>query len=45
MRQFHVAVPCDAVAGIHLDLAEAALKMMERNMRADLTRAQDCALS
>ena len=45
VRQFHVAVPCDAVAGIHLDLAEAALDMMERNMRADLTRAQDCALS
>jgi len=45
VRHFHVAVPSDAVAGIHPDLAEAALRMMARNMRADLTQAQDCALS
>jgi nicotinamidase-related amidase len=45
VRHFTVAVPCDAVAGIHDDLADAALRMMERNMRADVAPAQDCALS
>ena len=45
VRHFDVAVPCDAVAGIHDDLADAALRMMERNMRADVAPAQDCALS
>ncbi|HEV2777030.1 MAG TPA: isochorismatase family cysteine hydrolase [Solirubrobacteraceae bacterium] len=45
VRHFNVAVPCDAVAGIHPDLADAALRMMERNMRADITRAADCALA
>jgi nicotinamidase-related amidase len=37
IRHFDVRVPPDAVACIHADLAEAALKMMERNMSADLT--------
>ncbi|MBW3608520.1 MAG: cysteine hydrolase [Actinobacteria bacterium] len=45
VRRFNVAVPSDAVAGIHPDLADAALRMMERNMRADVTRAEDCSLS
>jgi nicotinamidase-related amidase len=45
VRHFSLAVPCDAVAGIHEDLADAALRMMERNMRAEVCRAQDCALS
>ena len=45
VRRFEVAVPSDAVAGIHSDLADAALRMMERNMRADVRRADDCALS
>ncbi len=45
VRRFHVAVPRDAVAGIHDDLADAALRMMERNMRADLTGADDLSLS
>jgi nicotinamidase-related amidase len=36
VRHFDVAVPSDAVAHIHADLAEAALRMMERNMRADV---------
>jgi nicotinamidase-related amidase len=45
VRRFSVAVPRDAVAGIHEDLAGAALRMMERNMRAEVTQAQDCALS
>ena len=45
VRHFTVAVPCDAVAGIHADLADAALRMMERNMRADVAAAEDCALT
>ena len=45
VRHFTVAVPSDAVAGIHPDLADAALRMMERNMRAEVTKAEDCALS
>ena len=45
VRHFNVAVPRDAVAGIHDDLADAALRMMERNMRADVAPAEDCALA
>ena len=45
VRRFSVAVPSDAVAGIHSDLADAALRMMERNMRAEIVRAGDCTLS
>ena len=45
VRHFRVAVQCDAVAAIHDDLADAALRMMERNMRADVSRAEDCSLS
>ena len=37
IRHFDVRVPPDAVAHIHEDLADAALQMMERNMKADLT--------
>ena len=44
VRRFEVAVPRDAVAGIHADLASSALRMMERNMRADVVDADDCAL-
>jgi len=40
LRGFEVAVPPDAVAHIHEDLAQAALEMMERNMHADLTPAE-----
>jgi nicotinamidase-related amidase len=36
IRHFDVAVPSDAVACIHSDLADAALTMMERNMSADV---------
>ena len=39
IRHFDVHVPPDAVAHIHEDLAEAALRMMEVNMDADLTPA------
>ena len=41
IRHFSVHVPPDAVAHIHPDLAEAALKMMEINMAADLTAAAE----
>jgi nicotinamidase-related amidase len=34
VRHFEVAVPRDCVAHIHPDLADAALRMMELNMRA-----------
>ncbi|GAA4798895.1 isochorismatase family cysteine hydrolase [Streptomyces ziwulingensis] len=34
IRHFEVIVPRDAVAHIHRDLADAALRMMERNMGA-----------
>jgi nicotinamidase-related amidase len=41
IRQLEVRVPRDAVAHIHEDLAEAALKMMEINMSADVSPARD----
>ncbi|MDP8968692.1 MAG: isochorismatase family protein, partial [Actinomycetota bacterium] len=44
VRRFSVAVPRDAVAAIQADLAESALRMMQRNMGADVVRAEDCAL-
>jgi nicotinamidase-related amidase len=39
VRHYKVAIPRDAVAHIYPDLAEAALTMMERNMRADVVPA------
>jgi nicotinamidase-related amidase len=39
IRHFRVTVARDAVAHIHPDLADAALKMMETNMRAEITDA------
>ncbi|MFF9815108.1 isochorismatase family cysteine hydrolase [Streptomyces sp. NPDC014006] len=36
IRGFQVVVPRDAVAHIHADLADAALRMMERNMSAQV---------
>ncbi|OBG75620.1 isochorismatase [Mycobacterium sp. E2462] len=42
VRHFSVVIPTDAVAGIDPELADAALKMMERNMSAELTTAADC---
>jgi nicotinamidase-related amidase len=44
VRHIAVAVARDGVAAIHEDLAEAALRMMERNMRADVADAADCPL-
>jgi nicotinamidase-related amidase len=44
IRHFAVAVPADATAHIHRDLADAAVRMMELNMRADVTTAADAPL-
>jgi nicotinamidase-related amidase len=43
IRHLHVTIPRDAVAHIHRDLADAALTMMERNMRADVVDAEAAA--
>lgn len=43
IRQLRVTVPKDAVAHIHEDLAEAALRMMERNMGAAVRTAETVA--
>ena len=42
VRHLPVVIPTDAVAHIDPDLGKAALKMMERNMSAELTTAADC---
>jgi nicotinamidase-related amidase len=42
VRHFQVVIPTDSVAGIDDELGAAALKMMERNMSAELTTAADC---
>jgi nicotinamidase-related amidase len=39
VRHLQVAIPRDAVAHIDEDLAQAALRMMERNMDAEILRA------
>jgi nicotinamidase-related amidase len=39
LRGYEVVVPPDAVAHIHEDLAQAALRMIEVNMHADLVPA------
>jgi nicotinamidase-related amidase len=44
VRHLKVTVSPDGVAHIHEDLADAALKMMERNMRAELTACAECKL-
>jgi nicotinamidase-related amidase len=44
VRQVRVSVPPDGVAHIHEDLADAALAMMERNMRAELVACAECGL-
>ena len=41
IRHIPVIVPRDAVAHIHADLAEAALRMMELNMEAEVVGAGD----
>jgi nicotinamidase-related amidase len=42
VRHLPVVVPTDAVAHIDADLGAAALKMMQRNMAAQLTSAAHC---
>ena len=42
IRHMDVVVARDAVAHIHEDLADAALRMMQVNMRAEVTPAADC---
>ena len=44
VRHLRVSVPPDGVAHIHDDLADAALGMMERNMRAELVSCAECGL-
>jgi nicotinamidase-related amidase len=44
VRHFDVVIATDAVAAIYDELGEAALNMMERNMGADLARAEDVDL-
>jgi nicotinamidase-related amidase len=44
VRHFEVVVPRNAVAHIHADLADAALRMMERNMRAEIASSAADAL-
>ncbi|WP_205875241.1 isochorismatase family cysteine hydrolase [Mycobacterium camsae] len=42
LRHYEVVVPPDAVANIDEELGSAALKMMERNMSAELVSAAHC---
>jgi nicotinamidase-related amidase len=41
VRHYSICVPRNAIAHIHPDLAEAALKMMQINMRAHITTAAE----
>ncbi len=45
IRHFDAAVVADACAHIHEDLAQAALKMMEVNMSAEISTARDVPLA
>ena len=42
VRHLQVVIPTDGVAHIDEELGAAALKMMERNMSAELTTTADC---
>jgi nicotinamidase-related amidase len=44
VRHVPVTVPPDGVAHIHADLADSALRMMERNMSAQLVTCAECGL-
>jgi nicotinamidase-related amidase len=44
VRNFEVVIPRNAVAHIQADLADAALRMMAENMRADVADSVDDAL-
>ena len=41
VRHFEVVIPEDAVAHIHADLAHAAVRMMEINMRAEIVASSE----
>jgi nicotinamidase-related amidase len=41
IRHLRVTIPRDAVACIHADLADAALRMMEINMDAEILDADE----
>jgi hypothetical protein len=41
VRRFEIVIPCDAVAHIDTGLSDAALKMMEQNMSAEILTAGD----
>ncbi len=45
VRHYSIVIPRDAVAHIHKDLADAALRMMETNMAAEITTAAECGLA
>ncbi|MFL5817579.1 MAG: cysteine hydrolase family protein [Conexibacter sp.] len=42
VRHYEICVPRDAVAAIDPDLGAAALRMMQRNMRAEVVEAERC---
>ncbi|MEV4188408.1 isochorismatase family cysteine hydrolase [Streptosporangium canum] len=42
VRHFAIRVPRDCVAHIHADLGDAALRMMERNMSAQIVSGERC---
>ncbi|GAA2877654.1 cysteine hydrolase [Streptosporangium fragile] len=44
VRHFAIRIPRDCVAHIHDDLGDAALRMMERNMGAEIVTAERCLL-
>ena len=45
VRRFEIAIPSDAVAHIDAELADAALRMMARNMRAEVHAGTRLAFS
>jgi nicotinamidase-related amidase len=44
VRRYSIVIPRDAVAHIHRELADAALRMMEINMSAEIATAARCEL-
>jgi nicotinamidase-related amidase len=45
VRHYSIVIPRDAVAHIHQDLADAALRMMETNMAGEIITATQCNLN
>jgi nicotinamidase-related amidase len=44
VRHYSIVIPREAIAHIHRDLADAALRMMEINMAAEITTVTQCNL-